>query len=87
MLTEEVWTGIQGKKLEDLHQSSKYLLPSQYCRLIPQSEGTRWLGSYTGTRIRGYVTAPETGDYLFWLSESDDKSNDEIYLENAISLV
>ena len=71
-LTEEVWTGIAGRYLADLHTHPKYLQGADYRRLIFMSEGTRWLGDYTGARIRGYLTAPVTGEYRFWLSGNDE---------------
>lgn len=87
-LTEEVWTGVPGVDLTDLYEHPKYLQGSDYRRLIYQSEGTRWLGDFTGTRIRGYIQAPVSGDYRFWvsgddevrfwMSDSEDKFNKEL---------
>lgn len=71
-LSEEVWTGIPGKDLDDLHNNPKYLLGANYRRLISTSEGTRWLGNDTGTRIRGYLTPTLTGNYSFKISGSTE---------------
>ena len=69
-LTEEVWTDIPGGWLEDLYNSPKYNAGADIRRLVYQSEATRFLGSNTGTRVRGYIEAPVTGEYRFWLSGS-----------------
>ena len=71
-LTEEVWTGVPGLDLADLYAHPKYLQGADYRRLIHQSEGTRWLGNNTGTRIRGYIEAPVSGEYRFWVSGDDE---------------
>ena len=40
---------------------------------LPSFEApTNWADNY-GTRLRGYITAPVTGSYTFWVA-SDDKS-------------
>ena len=40
---------------------------------LPSFEApTGWADNY-GTRLRGYITAPVTGSYTFWIA-SDDKS-------------
>ena len=40
---------------------------------LPSFEApTNWAENY-GTRLRGYITAPVTGNYIFWIA-SDDKS-------------
>ena len=37
---------------------------------------TNWADNY-GTRLRGYITAPATGDYTFWIASDD---NSELWL-------
>lgn len=71
-LTEEFWFGVEGQRLEDLYTNSAFLEGPDIRRFIFQSEGSRWVGSNTGTRIRGFLTAPQTGDYFFWLSGDDE---------------
>lgn len=71
-LTEEFWFGVEGERLEDLYANPAFLEGPDLRRFIFQSEGSRWVGSHTGTRIRGYLTAPQTGDYFFWLSGDDE---------------
>ena len=93
-LTEEVWLDIDGIEVETLHQSAAFLDGPDLRRLLFASEGTRYLGPNTGTRIRGYLTAPQTGDYYFWVSGNDrarfwlssdqDKFNKELILAPAL---
>ncbi|HEV2846113.1 MAG TPA: endonuclease/exonuclease/phosphatase family protein [Thermoanaerobaculia bacterium] len=73
-ITREVWTGIPGSAVTDLTGNAAY--PDS-----PSSTGTLSLylqspanesDSY-GQRIRGYVTAPQTGNYTFWIA-SDNTS-------------
>ena len=73
-LTEEFWFGVEGQRLEDLYTNPAFLEGPDIRRFIFQSEGSRWVGSNTGTRIRGFLTAPQTGDYSFWLSGDDEVS-------------
>ncbi|MFC7339518.1 PA14 domain-containing protein [Haloferula chungangensis] len=70
-LAEAVWTDVPGRTIEDLYADPKFHESANYRRLIYTSEGSRGLGSNTGTRIQGYVTAPVTGDYTFWLTGDD----------------
>ena len=90
-LTEEVWTGIPGAYLDDLYTHPKYPQDADFRRLIHQSEGSRFLGNDTGARIRGYLEAPVTGEYRFWISgefdtgfwmsDSEDKFSKEKLIE------
>ena len=71
-LSEEVWTGVPGTDLQDFYEHSKYLQNADYRRLLSTSEGTRHLGDFTATRIRGFIEAPVSGEYCFWLSGDDE---------------
>jgi len=89
-LTEEFWTGVEGEDLSDFYQNPKFLEGPDYRRFLHASEASRWLGDNTASRIRGYLTAPETGTYFFWLSgddevrfwmsDDDDKFNKELLI-------
>ena len=67
----EYWFEINGGLVSDLtsnpnfpNQPSKFQLATTFEILSDQAE------SY-GSRIRGFIYAPETGDYIFWLSADD----------------
>jgi autotransporter-associated beta strand protein len=72
-ILREWWTGIGGSVITDLTSNANYPnnpTGSDY-RTIFEAP-TDWNDSY-GTRMRGYVTAPATGNYYFWIA-SDDAS-------------
>jgi hypothetical protein len=67
----EYWFEVNGGSIKDLtgnpnypEQPSKFQLAKNFEILADQAE------SY-GSRIRGYLLPPETGDYIFWLSADD----------------
>ncbi len=81
-ITVEYWQGISGTSVSDLTNNANY--PDN-----PDSTGslTRFeipvdsMENY-GTRIRGYLHPPSSGDYTFWISSDDSSqlwlsSNDE----------
>ncbi len=73
-LLRETWTGLPGGSLEDLTYHASFVLnrPSTVDRLSGAfSEADR--GENYGTRLRGFLHAPATGRYVFWIL-SDDAS-------------
>ena len=69
----EWWGGIGGGAVSDLTYSPNYPnYPSGSNYLTSFEAPTDWNDNY-GTRMRGYVTAPATGSYTFWIA-SDDNS-------------
>ena len=68
-IIREVWTGISGTFVSNIPVGT----PPNTTDTLPSFEGpTNWADNY-GTRLRGYITAPVTGSYTFWIA-SDDKS-------------
>lgn len=66
-LTTERWTGIQEYDVSDLVMSDAFFgEPGK--RQAMASTSYRDIGAYSGARVRGYITAPESGVYHFWLS-------------------
>ncbi|MEZ4828339.1 MAG: PKD domain-containing protein [Bacteroidia bacterium] len=67
-ITFEKWTGISGTNLSAVNWSSA---PASSSTLniaqIPVNSGDNY-----GSRIRGYIHAPETGSYIFWISSDDE---------------
>jgi uncharacterized repeat protein (TIGR01451 family) len=72
-ISRELWTGISGTAVSQIPVNS-----------APDTEDTQpifetpinILNEY-GTRLRGYICPPETGNYTFWISSDD---NGELWL-------
>jgi aryl-phospho-beta-D-glucosidase BglC (GH1 family) len=73
----EWWTGISGTAISQLTSNPNFPDNPTGRQLISSLEGpTNWADNY-GTRIRGFVQPPESGNYTFWIA-GDDYS--ELYL-------
>jgi hypothetical protein len=69
----EVWTGISGSSVVNLTNNARFSLkPTTRSLLTSLTSGYSSAANY-GRRIRGTMTAPVTGDYVFWIA-SDDQS-------------
>jgi glucose/arabinose dehydrogenase len=66
-LTREVWTNIQGWDTSTIPVTKK---PNAITS-VKTFEGPINVGDYYGDRYRGYITAPLTGNYTFWVSGDD----------------
>jgi uncharacterized protein (DUF1800 family) len=74
-VTREVWTGIPGINVSDIPLDT----PANSTNTLGTLEGTTDFGDNYGERIRGYLTAPVTGNYYFWIAGSDSA---ELWLSN-----
>lgn len=72
-ILREWWTGIGGKSVADLTGSKHFNDKPDGQELLASLDAPRQFGSDYGTRIRGYLYPPLTGDYRFWIA-SDDAS-------------
>ncbi|MFT3990265.1 MAG: PA14 domain-containing protein [Luteolibacter sp.] len=70
-LLQEIWRGIPGKSVPDLTHASRFLAAPDAVEFLPDFESRKNLGDNYGKRVRGYLTAPETGAYTFWISSND----------------
>jgi uncharacterized protein (DUF1800 family) len=71
----EVWTGLAGTSISSIPTATNPNLTTTLTSLaLPSSSGDDY-----GTRVRGYITAPETGNYYFWLNSADTA---EFWLSN-----
>ena len=76
-ILREYWTGISGTAVTDLTSNANYPAnPSASDQLSSFEAPTDWADHY-GTRVRGYLTAPGTGSYVFWIATDD---NGELWL-------
>ena len=63
----EYWGGVQGARVSDIPLN----LPPNKTGDLEDFEGPAGYGTNYGSRIRGYVTAPATGNYYFSISSND----------------
>ncbi len=70
-LKREIWTGIGGNNVGDLTNKANYPnSPNQTLTLDNFDSPVNWGENY-GQKISGYVIAPRTGDYTFWIASDD----------------
>jgi len=70
-MLREWWTGIPNDDLASLYASPNYPDNPTGWDLPTSFEAPRdWAESY-GTRMRGYVHPPESGEYIFWIATDD----------------
>ncbi len=66
-ITRDIWRGVHGSSAKDVPVTTE---PNQSSELTlfeaPSNQGHNY-----GQRIRGYVTAPATGQYTFWVAGDD----------------
>ena len=64
---QEIWTNVPGVKVTDIPTGT----PANLTNVLGTLEGATHYGENYGERIRGYLTAPVTGNYYFWIAGSD----------------
>ena len=70
-LTEERWTGISGTSITALTSNANYPNSPTSVAKIAGVEPAQNVGDNYGRRLRGYLTAPQTGSYTFWIAGDD----------------
>jgi endonuclease/exonuclease/phosphatase family metal-dependent hydrolase len=71
-ITREVWNGIAGSNVADLTGNPAFPnSPSSTEPLTWYLQTPANAGDSYGQRIRGYVTAPQTGAYTFWIASDN----------------
>jgi ELWxxDGT repeat protein len=75
-ILREVWTNVKGLSVNYIPVSS----PPNSTGYLSIFEGPTNVGDYYGARIRGYLCAPQDGEYTFYIS-SDDHS--ELWLSDG----
>ncbi len=77
-VVQEIWTGVPGTNIADIPLST----PATVTNVIGALDVTGASGTYGvnyGERVRGYLTAPTTGNYYFWIAGSDSA---ELWIAN-----
>jgi hypothetical protein len=64
---QELWTNIPGVNISDIPAGA----PANFTNAIGSLEGATNYGDNYAERVRGYFTAPATGNYYFWIAGSD----------------
>ncbi len=76
-LLREYWLNLPGIAVSDLTNYANYPATPDGSSLIPTFEAPQnWSTNY-GSRVRGFITAPNTGTYVFWIASDD---NSQLYL-------
>lgn len=66
-VVQELWTNIPGTNVTDIPTG----ISANITNVIGTLEGATSYGINYGERVRGYFTAPVTGNYYFWIAGSD----------------
>ena len=66
-VVQEIWTGVPGTDVINIPTGS----PANITNNLGGLEGVTDYGNNYGERIRGFFTAPATGNYYFWIAGSD----------------
>ncbi len=66
-VVQEIWTNIPGTNIADIPLTTAASLTN----VLGTLEGTQNYGDNYAERVRGYFTAPATGNYYFWIAGSD----------------
>ena len=80
-LNDHVWYGISGDKLTDMCYKAAATRPHDARFFLTTSQSDDVGDNYV-RRYRGFITAPLTGQYQFWLTADDDG---DLYLSNSES--
>ena len=68
------WTGISGDSIADLMFATTYMTsePNQSTRLTNLLESPTNIGDNYGSQMVGWLLAPVTGTYSFWITADDN---------------
>jgi PA14 domain/Bacterial TSP3 repeat len=70
-MTREIWNGIPGTAITDFTSSPRYLQPADSVTTFTGASAPQDIGDNFASRVRGYITAPVSGDYTFWVASDD----------------
>jgi hypothetical protein len=75
VVTREIWTGAPGVNITDIPVNTVASLTNS----LPGLQGIADYGDNYAERVRGFLTAPATGNYYFWITGSDSA---ELWISN-----
>jgi hypothetical protein len=81
-LFQELWLGVPGYSVKDLTSSPKFLQAPDFRNLATSAQTFSQPYDAFGSRLRGYLTAPTTGTYTFWVQGDDEN---ELWLSSTDS--
>jgi len=67
-LTRQVWLKIPGDKIADLTHNARFYGKADITTLNDGISTPRDIAENYGQRLQGWITAPVTGDYTFWVA-------------------
>ena len=70
LVRRDTYYGARGV-LEDLRRSEQVVKDNKVTDYMTSLEQPPGVGKHYRTRVRGFLTAPSTGDYQFWVSGDD----------------
>lgn len=71
-LSREIWQNIPGGQLTEFIYSPRYWQPADVNSVFAGAVAPSDAGDHFASRVRGYVTAPISGEYTFWIAADDD---------------
>jgi hypothetical protein len=74
-ITREIWTNVPGTSVTNIPLQ----LAASITNTLGTLEGTTNFGDNYAERIRGYLTAPVTGNYYFWIAANNSA---ELWISN-----
>jgi len=74
-ISREVWTGVPGTSVTNIPLNS----PPSVSNTLGSLEGIANFADNYGERVRGYLTAPTSGNYYFWISANNSA---ELWISN-----
>lgn len=81
-ILREWWTGVGGKSIQDLRKAPGYPHTPTGKEFLPSLETARTMQPDYGSRIRGYIHPPVSGEYRFFIASDD---NSELWLSSDAS--
>lgn len=81
-LLQELWLNVPGYRVAELTSSPRFLQQPDFRSLAPSAQTFSQPYNSFGSRLRGYLTAPTTGSYTFWVLGDDET---ELWLSSSDS--